>query len=375
MYRCYLTLSVLALLLVVPNLFLAGVTDPKQYKKNEKMKGDPQTILQLQNLLDQYSKDKPGFTFMAKYDNGVYYDGTAGLASLSPKRNMKANDVFNLASVSKQFTAFAILLLEKDKKLSLDDSVYKFMPELGEYVKPVTISNLIHHTGGISDYMQLAEEKGMIYGDDILTGEESLKHLYELTRTEFIPGTEFEYSNTGYFLLAQIVEKVSGMSIKEFSRTRIFEPLRMTNTFIVDQYPIKQDYVLSYDKEGKVHEVKWNHTGDGAVHSNVHDLMIWGENITSGEVGGKDLVKKFVTPFSPIDVHGKQVAKYEPYAFGLKESKIQNENALEHSGGWESYETNFIRIPSKKLTIAVLANNEEVDAINISHEIAKILLQ
>ncbi|WP_185155160.1 serine hydrolase domain-containing protein [Chryseobacterium sp. c4a] len=339
------------------------------------MKRDPLITQQLQSLLNKYSKDKPGFTFMAKYDDGVYYEGAAGLASLSPKKSMKVNDVFNLASVSKQFTAFAILLLEKDKKLSLDDSIYKFMPELGEYVKPVTISNLVHHTGGVSDYMQLADEKGMIYGEDILTSEESLKHLYELTKTEFLPGSKFDYSNTGYFLLAQIVEKTSGMSIKEFSRTRIFEPLGMKSTFIVDQYPITRDYVLSYDKEGKVHQVQWNHTGDGAVHSNVHDLMLWGENIATGKVGGKDLVKKFATPFSPITTDGKQVEKYEPYACGISESKIQNENALEHSGGWESYETNFIRIPGKKLTIAVLANNEEVDAINISHEIAKILLQ
>lgn len=365
----------MALLLVFPNLLLADTIAPREDKKNEKMKKDPVIAKQLENLLNKYSKDKPGFTFMAKYDDGAYYDGAAGLASLFPERKMKVGDVFNLASVSKQFTAFAILLLEKDKKLSLDDSIYKFMPELGEYVKPVTISNLIYHTGGLTDYMQLAEEKEMIYGEDILTSEASLKHLYELTKAEFAAGSKFEYSNTGYFLLAQIVEKVSGMPIKEFCRIRIFEPLGMKSTFIVDQYPITRDYILSYDKEGKVHESKWNHTGDGAVHSNVYDMMLWGENMSTGKVGGKDLIKKFATPFNPVTSDGKKVADYETYAFGISKSKIGNEDILEHSGSWDSYETHFIRIPGKKLTIAVLANNEEVDAVGISYEIARILLQ
>lgn len=376
MNRNYLILSLAGMLVLGTNNLFAGRIDlcNEQYiQMKEKTDNDPIKVKKLQDLLRRYAKDKPGFTFMAKYDSGTCYSGAVGMARLTPKRSMQVNDVFNLASVSKQFTAFAILLLERDKKLSLDDSIYKFMPELGEYVKGIKISNLIYHTSGLSDYMELAEAKGLGV-ESALTSEESLRHLAELTKTEFIPGSKHSYSNTGYFLLAQIIQKVSGQSIKEFSRTHIFEPLGMKNTFIVDHYPIERKYVLPYDKSGNMVEIIWNHTGDGAVHSNVHDLMLWGENMSTGKVGGRAIIQKFSTPLKPTTENGDSVLDYSPYGFGIEISKLENIDVLEHSGGWATYGTNFIRIPNMGLTIAVLCNSEEIDAINISHEIAKIII-
>nr|WP_295867831.1 serine hydrolase domain-containing protein [uncultured Chitinophaga sp.] len=341
---------------------------------NKTMERDSAVVSKLKDLLGKYAEKEPGFTFMARYDNSIHYEGAVGLAVLAPARKLVVNDVFNLASVSKQFTAFAILLLEKEGKLSLEESLYKFMPELGEYVKPVTISHLIHHTSGLWDYIELAEKKG-IFMTDTLTSAETLKHLCELTKTEFVPGTQHAYSNTGYFLLAQIVEKVSGMTIREFSRLRIFEPLGMHNTFIVDHYPVGRDYVLSYDAANNKDEVIWDHTGDGQVHSNVHDLMLWGQNMATGKVGGVALIRKSTTPFCPQTLQGEKVTDYEPYAFGLIAGKIGDTPILEHSGGWASYSTNFIRIPGSKLTIAVLSNSARMDAVAVSYEIAEILLK
>ncbi|MGU3377536.1 serine hydrolase domain-containing protein [Chryseobacterium sp. M5A1_1a] len=333
-----------------------------------------QTQTQISDYLSRFNQNDPGFTYMIKYDSGTEYKGAIGLASLDPKKDLNIQDVFNLASLSKQFTAFAILLLEQEGKLSLDDSLYKYMPELGKYVKSITLLNLIHHTSGLSDYMELAEK----YNYDttvFLSSEQTLKHLSTLDKTEFEPGSKFEYSNTGYFLLSQIVEKVSGQSMKDFCKERIFDPLQMKNTFVVDSYPIKQSYVLSYDDLNNAHEIIWNHTGDGAVHSNVIDLMLWGENMSSCKVGGKSLLEKFFTPLSALNANGQQVIDYEKYAFGNILDSISDIQVLEHSGSWASYASNFIRIPDKKITIVVLTNNTKNSAIEISHQLATIILQ
>ncbi len=248
------------------------------------------------------------------------------------------------------------------------------MPELGEYVKPITLLNLIHHTSGLSDYMELSEK----YGFDttsFLSSEDSLKHLIALDKTEFETGSKFEYSNTGYFLLSQIIEKISGQSMKDFCKQRIFDPLQMKNTFVVDSYPISQPYVMSYDEQNNPHEVIWNHTGDGAIHSNVIDLMLWGENMSSHKLGGKALLDKFTIALLPLTTKGEPVIDYEKYAFGVIHSEISNTPVLEHSGCWASYASNFIRIPDKKITIVVLTNNTKNSAIEISHQLASIVLQ
>lgn len=336
---------------------------------------EAQMAAKIVQIVQQNGKaDKPGFTYSIQYDQGIGYGGAVGLASVDPARTLVSNDVFNIASISKQFTAFAILLLEQQGKLSLDQSLYTYIPELGEYVKPITIAHLISHSSGLSDYMELAIKKG-IDGQYPLSSAETLQHLCELTHTDFEIGTQQDYSNTGYFLLAQIIERVSGQSLKAFSQENIFNPLGMKNTFIVDHYPIERPYVLSYDETDQPDEVFWTHTGDGQVHSTAEDLILWGENMSTGKVGGLDLVKKFATAFPAVTPNGRDIINYTPYAFGIGLSKIQGLDALEHSGGWMSYNCNLIRIPSKKLTIVVLSNSANIDAVEISYQLAKALLE
>lgn len=338
------------------------------------MENNTQIQTQINEYLSQFDPNDLGFTYLVRYDNGTTYKGAIGLASLDPKKELQLTDVFNLASLSKQFTAFAILLLEQEGKLALNDSLYQHMPELGAYVKPITLLHLIYHTSGLADYMELAEK----YGFDttsFLSSEESLKHLCTLDQTVFETGTKFEYSNTGYFLLSQIIEKVSGQSMKDFCQQRIFDPLQMKNTFVVDRYPIDHPYVMSYDEDNNPHEVIWNHTGDGAIHSNVVDLMLWGENMSAHTLGGQALHEQFTTPLSPLTAKGEPVIDYESYAFGVILSEISDTPILEHSGCWASYASNFIRIPSQRMTIVVLTNNTKNSAIEISHQFATLVLQ
>ncbi|PHE54105.1 peptidase M15 [Bacillus toyonensis] len=286
-------------------------------------------------------------------------------------------NVFNIASVSKQFTAFSILLLEQEGKLNLDDSIVKFVPSIGAYAEPVTLRHLIHHTGGLVDYMELAEAANIKY-TDTLTVEESLEHLRNHQIAKFPVGTKFEYSNTGYFLLSLVVEKVSGKSLRQFAKERIFDPLHMKDTTIVDCYPTTISVASGYSRNEqgtyKIYESPWEHTGDGAVHTTVEDLVKWGENLTTGTVGGENLVKRMSEIGPEISPTGDTIIDNEDYAFGLRLAEGFNFRYLEHSGSWAGYRSHFMRFPKECLSVVVLSNYDGFDSKKYANKIAEIVL-
>lgn len=332
----------------------------------------------IKQLLKKFSPKVPGFAYIASFDSGVTYKGAVGLASIEKNLPITTNTVFNIASVSKQFTAFSILLLEQERKLSLDNSIVKFVPSIGAYAEPVTLRHLIHHTGGLVDYMELAQAENIKF-TDILSVEESLKHLKNHQIARFPVGTKFEYSNTGYFLLSLVVEKVSGKSLRQFAKERIFDPLHMKDTTIVDCYPTAISIARGYSKNEQgaymVYESPWEHTGDGAVHTNVEDLVRWGENLTKGSVGGKELVKRMSETGPKISPAGETIIENEDYAFGLRVAEGFNCRYLEHSGSWAGYRSHFMRFPKENLSVAVLSNYNEFDSKKYANKIAEIVLE
>ncbi|MGR0330653.1 serine hydrolase domain-containing protein [Bacillus cereus] len=332
----------------------------------------------IKQLFKKFSPKSPGFAYIASFDSGVTYKGAIGLASIEENQPITTTTIFNIASVSKQFTAFSILLLEQERKLSLDDSIVKFVPSIGAYAEPVTLRHLIHHTGGLVDYMELAQAENIKF-TDILTAEESLKHLKNHQIARFPVGTKFEYSNTGYFLLSLVVEKVSGKSLRQFAKERIFDPLHMKDTTIVDCYPTTISIARGYSKNEQgaymVYESPWEHTGDGAVHTNVEDLVRWGENLTTGTVGGNDLVKRMSEIGPKISPTGETIIDNEDYAFGLRLAEGFNCKYLEHSGSWAGYRSHFMRFPEVSLSVVVLSNYDEFDSKKYANEIAAIVLE
>ncbi|MEY9979443.1 serine hydrolase domain-containing protein [Lysinibacillus sp. RC79] len=335
------------------------------------------TDVAIQQLVNNLSPDEPGCAYIASFDDGVTYKGTVGLESIEKKVPITTKTIFNLASVSKQFTAFAILLLEQEGKLSLDDSILNYIPSLGAYAEPVTLRHLIHHTGGLVDYMELAEKEG-ISDKDKLTAEQSLEHLENYQIADFPVGTKFEYSNTGYFLLSLVVEKASGKSLREFSKKCIFEPLNMNDTTIVDGYPTNISIARGYSKNEQgafeIYESPWEHTGDGAVHTNVEDLVKWGQNFATGTVGGKELVKRMGEVGSKTSSAGELIIDNEDYAFGLSIGETFDSHYLEHSGQWAGYPSHFMRFLEEGLTIAVLSNYEDFDSEEYAVKIAEIII-
>ncbi len=332
----------------------------------------------IKQLLKKFSPKVPGFAYIASFDSGVTYKGAVGLASIEKNLPITTKTVFNIASVSKQFTAFSILLLEQERKLSLDDSIVKFVPSIGAYAEPVTLRHLIHHTGGLVDYMELAQAENIKF-TDILTVEESLKHLKNHQIARFPVGTKFEYSNTGYFLLSLVVEKVIGKSLRQFAKERIFDPLHMKDTTIVDCYLTTISIARGYSKNEQgaymVYESPWEHTGDGAVHTNVEDLVKWGGNLTTGTVGGKELVKRMSEIGPKFSLAGEMIIENEDYAFGLRVAEGFNCRYLEHSGSWAGYRSHFMRFPKEYLSVVVLSNYDEFDSKKYANKIAGIVLE
>ena len=314
---------------------------------------------------------EPGCTVGVTQGGSLTHALAFGLADLERGRALDTKSVFNLASVSKQFTAFAVLLLEQDGKLRVDDPVVTYLPELRKSAPGVTLAQLMHHTGGLRDYIEMLYMKGRSNADGT-TIDEAVRLLARQTGPNEAPGVEFDYSNTGYFLLGVVVSRVSGESLAEFSRQRIFEPLGMKNTSIVDRYPapiptLARGYAQS-DAGFRIDETGWEQVGDGQVHSDLHDLALWDENFYSGKLGGKALVAKMV------DVGLLNSGESTGYAAGLGVHTSRGLRWVTHSGSWVGYRSSLRRAPDEHLSVIVLCNRAEANASAYAEEVAEILL-
>ena len=315
---------------------------------------------------------EPGCTVGVLQDGALTQALAFGMADLARGKPLDSRAVFNLASVSKQFTAFAVLLLEQQGKLALDDPLVKHVPELAASAQGVTLRHLLHHTGGLRDYIELLTMNGR-EDDEGATIHEAVQALARQTKPNEKPGVEFDYSNTGYFLLGVVIARVSGESLAEFSRKQIFEPLGMKSTSIVDRYPdgiaaLARGYE---ERDGAfvIDETGWEQVGDGAVHSDVHDLAIWDENFYTGKLGGRDLVERMV------EIGRLNDGTSTGYAAGLAVEKSRGLTWVRHGGSWVGYRSSLVRVPSEHFSAIVLCNRADADAGKLAERIAEIFLE
>ncbi|WP_367165720.1 serine hydrolase domain-containing protein [Kosakonia cowanii] len=248
----------------------------------------------LSALLNNVCDDGPGVVLMARFDDGKEYYLGRGKADVERGIPVSKKTVFNIASLSKQFTAFCIHLLENAGEISLDDGVKNYIPELPDYANSIKIDNLIHHTSGLKDYIDIAEERGVSLSGK-LTPAESLKDVCDCNKPDFIAGHEFAYSNTNYFLLSIIIERITGKKISQYAREMIFSPLNMNDTFYNESYPIVTETAKGYSLSELTggyehHESLWTQTGDGAVYSTPEDLMKWGGNFSNPVSGNSKII-------------------------------------------------------------------------------------
>lgn len=324
-------------------------------------------------VFTEYDKpNQPGCTVGVMQNGKLTHTGAFGAADLERGKALDSQSVFDLASVSKQFTAFAILLLQEQGKLSLDDPIVQYLPELAPSAKGVTVRHLLHHTGGLRDYISMLQMRGRSDADGA-TIHESMLALARQTGANFEAGTRHVYSNTGYFLLGVVVARISGQSLAEFSEEHIFRPLGMNETSIVDRYPkgIPKS-ARGYSPEGDafaIDETGWEQVGDGGVHSSVHDLAQWDENFYTANVGGRAVIDQMTQ--AGVLNSGERI----DYAAGLVVGELRGLPMVRHGGSWVGYRSQLLRFPKQHFSVAVLCNRSDASTGRLAESVAEIFLK
>lgn len=305
---------------------------------------------------DWNRSDAPGAAVAVVQNGRIVYENAFGMADLERGVALTPRSVFEIGSISKQFTAMCILLLELDGVLSLDDDVRKHLPEMPAYERPITLRHLLHHTSGIRDVETLIPLAGMPYVN-YYTDARLLELITRQKGLNFPPGDEYLYSNSGYLLLAQIVERVSGRSLRELAQERIFGPLGMRHTtFWDDPGQLVKDRALAYSAENRME--MWNLPFDGpaGLYTTVGDLALWDANFYDNKLGGgAALIDRMTTP-------GK-LGNGEPidYALGLVVSTYRDRPLISHGGAWMGYRAGLMRFPEDRLTVILLSNAASID--------------
>jgi CubicO group peptidase (beta-lactamase class C family) len=314
----------------------------------------------------------PGAALGIIKDGKFIYKRGYGMANLEHNIPITTSSVFRLGSFSKQFAAACVAMLSLDGKISLDDNIRRYVPEIPEYEKPITIRHLIHHTSGLRDYTYLLILAGIRPDGDCPTMEETIEAIARQKSLNFLPGDEYSYSNSGYFLLSVIVKRVTGKSLDEFAQERIFKPLAMTNTHFHDDHTmIVKNRVDGYSPTEtgfRINMSNWNHVGDGAVFTSIEDLFHWDQAFYNNKLG-KELINLMHS--RGVLNSGKQL----DYAFGLRVSKYRGLKTVGHGGSWVGFRTMILRFPEQKFSVIVLSNLATFNPTELSYKVADIYLE
>ena len=323
-------------------------------------------------LFAQYNDiNSTGAAVLVVKDGEIIYDKGFGTANLDYDIPITSSTIFHIGSVSKQFTTFAVAMLAQQGKINLDDDVRKYVPELPDYGKVITIRQLVYHTNGLRDVLSLLYMSGWQY-EDVLNNEQALNIIYKQRKLAFEPGEKFSYNNSGYTLLAEIVERVTEQSIAEWMKINIFEPLGMTDSFIFDDHNIViKNRAHSYYAEGNVfkpYNVNFTLYGPACVYSTAQDLRKWANNFYDPVVGNEQL-------FRLMEERGVlNNGDTTFYAFGQAVIPYKGVKRVFHSGAQAGFKSALVRFPEHKLTVIVLANSRGIDETELANKVADIYL-
>ncbi len=347
-----------------------SVVDNNILDKNEKIDGHITAALsyypeastkvvshKLDSIFTRFNKryDFHGSVIVAKKGK-VVFKNHYGYADFKKKTMIDENSVFQLASVSKQFTAAAIMILQEKGKLSIDDKVTRFYPAFP--YEEVTVQQLLNHTSGLPKYFWLAEHK---WDQNHPPSNQEMMDLMAAADVErfFSPGASFDYSNTGYMVLASIVEKVSGMEFGDFLKANIFEPLDMENTFV---YRYEQDLIVENQLAGyRLYKRRWHAkiggtvndriVGDKNIYSTTEDMLKWVQGLNSGKIVSENTLVQMYT------VGQTKYKRKVPYGFGFRIDTKNNEKVIYHHGKWNGFSTAITQYSDSDLLIIALEHS------------------
>ena len=328
----------------------------------------------LDSLLQRINKrqDFHGSLLVAK--NGkVLYDNHVGYADFKKKELLNEASVFQLASVSKQFTAAAIMLLYERNQIQLTDTVNKYFPDFP--YENITIKNLLNHTSGLPRYFWVAEHEW--HQEKAPTNSEMMAFL-ESSKAQryFKPGRNFDYSNTGYFVLASIVEKVSGSSFSAFVKKNIFDPLEMNDSFV---FSSENDNTIENQLDGYRLYRGWRHlkinntvndaiVGDKNVYSSSKDLFKWTLGLNSGKLLSQESLNLMYSKGETV--YGRKI----PYGFGLR-INTKDQNTIYHYGKWNGFSTGLTQYQEDELVVIILEHTSYNAMASLNKKVKKIIIE
>ena len=300
-----------------------------------------------------------------------------GSADLNHHDLIGPNTVFDLASMSKQFTAASIGILVTQGKLSLEDDVRKYLPELPDYGDKILVRDLVYHTSGLRDYISLTEDLSDFHSAATPTKHDYLDLLVRQKALNFPPGTQFSYNNSNYFLLGIIVERVTGMSLREFADKNIFEPLGMHHTHFEDSpSEVADRQAIGYEPAGRGFwgprfspvKVSFAEVGDGGLFTTLDDLALWDQEFYVGRLGGGKLRSLLLT------TGGLRDGSKLNYAFGLYVAPSRRGLEVYHSGNDFGFRTRMVRYPEYHASVVILCNLSTISTDPLARSIGNIYL-
>jgi CubicO group peptidase (beta-lactamase class C family) len=323
-------------------------------------------------VFSRWTSSTPGCAVGVSTDGKVLLQKAYGMADLEHDVPNEPDTIFEAGSVSKQFTAAAVLLLAQEGKLSLDDPARKYVPELPDYGAPLTIRHMLQHTSGLRDWGEIGSIAGWPRTSRAYTHSHVLDILRRQKSLNFTPGDQYSYSNSGYNLAAIIVSRVSGKPFAEFSRERIFEPLGMTRTSWRDDFTrIVKDRAMAYTTTpgGFRTEMPFENVhGNGGLLTTVGDLLKWNENFVEPKVGDAAFLK---IQQEPGRLNSGQAHQY---ALGLTVRDYKGLPEVGHSGSTAGYRAHLTRFPQQRLSVAVLCNVSSGTATQYAMTVAEMYL-
>jgi CubicO group peptidase (beta-lactamase class C family) len=374
-------------LFVVTTVAMISFTAPTafgQEKTTAKVSSspDPSVTARVDALFARWDKsDSPGCALGIVKDGQLIYERGYGMANLDYEIPLSTKSLINIASISKQFTAMSILLLAKQGKLSLDDEIQKYLPELPRYQSPITIRHLIHHTSGIRDANTLTRLAGMGHWDGV-TDDDLLALLGRQKDLNYKPGEEWRYSNTGYFLLGLIVKRVSGESLREFAEEKIIKPLGMSHSqFVDDRTLVVKNRAIGYHAGSNggfsvaittvFSPAMMNvaRVGGSGLYTSVEDLFLWDQNFYNNKLGGG---KGLITEELSTDTLNN--GKTTGYAFGLAVGDYKGLKRIHHGGDAGGFESQMDRFPEQNFSVICLCNEADIDPDGLANQVTDIFL-
>lgn len=333
------------------------------------------TIQQIEKIFSRYQSQNPGCQLSVSKNGEIIFSKAWGVADLEHNITLSTHSLIEAGSVSKQFTAAAVLLLEQQGKLSQEDDIRKYIPELPVYGTVIKVKHLIHHTSGLKDWGTIAELTGWERGTKTYRNEDALEICSRQKTLNNVPGAEFVYSNSNYNLMAILVQRTSGMSLAEYTQKYIFIPAGMTHTQWRDNFKrVVKDRAIAYQKTSSAYETNMPNEyvyGNGGLLTTTEDLLKWNDFYLSGKLGSPSLLAKQIA----LDKFNNGQPNF--YGAGLNIQTVGGIDVIRHSGATASYRSYLAHYPQLKVSIAWLSNTSEYDGseYNVTYEVEKLFIK